>query len=501
MTIPHCDIWLAHIESSCRGHSPKPHKTDSTFIINVLAVKHRCTSTPSLCIATRRTLSQQERRMLRRAAPSSPTLSAVLGSLTQSTYRCAEPATLALATPPPQASSTPTCSPSVTSTGPNETPFRGKRSRTRRRTRAAGLRNAAQAARSRPPAGFWNTGQSCHLGATLTALAALPSMQRWARSRDSAIAEALRASVSGSRAPLDPRPAAAQIYASGWSARVAQDAHETLGRLLDALGDECHTRREPDQLPPPKSPLTGWSAVVRTCTKCGSSSDAILHSFRVLSLPLPTSNRSLISALLNAYASTDTNVEASCDTCERSQSHTRTHSIARFPSVLALHLQKAYLTSGCSVDATQFSTSFPEKLTLPRGTPIPVIQRPFRVDGHSSPRCISANGTTTSFPSGPYDTAKKHCSALKRSGVVQYSLRSVVQHFGGSGSSAHFIAVVSGGEGLSHEGLASLCGGRWWIVDDGRVARCDKATALNPRAAYLLFYEREDSATRDTGQS
>jgi hypothetical protein len=394
-------------------------------------------------------------------------------------------------------------------------------------------------------------------------------MQAWARDRDSVVADALRASAAGARRALDPRPAAEAIHSDGWSARDAQDAHETLGRLLDVLqhgevgGARWHRpgcRRGDDagaagiflasaglaaeaaaegdaaagaaagavggrvlprprvavgpaeaaatagstspslqlppplaEAPPPPPPLCGWSAVVRSCVTCGASSDAILHTFAMLSLPLPTSNRTLSRALLDAFASTDTGIEAHCDMCGTAEPHTRQHSIARFPPVLALHLQKAYLTSGDSISASRHATFFPEELTLPRGNPIPPTPKSrssFCSDrgGEAKARNGVGGGGTIASPDNPEPTR------VAGGGTVRYGLRSVVQHYGGSGSSGHFVAVVGGGEGTPADGLAGLCGGRWWIVDDGRVSRCQRSVALNPLAAYLLFYERDDSS-------
>lgn len=212
-----------------------------------------------------------------------------------------------------------------------------------------------------------------------------------------------------------------------------------------------------------ETPLCGWSGVVRTCATCGATGDAVLHTFSMLSLPLPAENRSLSSALLDAFASTDTGVEALCEMCGRNEPHVRRHSIARFPAVLALHLQKAYLLGGV-VQGSGHATVFPETLVLPRGNPVPRVKRVRagrNVNIHDTPRA----------------------------GVVRYELRSVVQHCGGTGRGSHFVAMVCGGEG---DGLAGVVSKKWWMVDDGRVSQCRREIALDPQKAYLLFYERED---------
>jgi ubiquitin C-terminal hydrolase len=321
-------------------------------------------------------------------------------------------------------------------------------------------------------------------------------MQRWIRSRDSAVARALCASAvgcadggaggAGTAQPLDPRAVAQQIDTGEWRAIEAQDAHETLGRLLTALEEEDRSLRVLDQPPPPRAPLYGWSTVIRTCETCGASSDAILQTFSVLSLPLPTSNRSLAPSFIDAFASTDVDVQAHCEMCGSNEPHSRMHSIARFPRVLVLHLQKAFLAPDESIDASQYSTTFPEVLILPRGNPVPPIPRKLRYheEAATANGRLVANGTFAQTPRPPPSTQHR--------GGVRYNLRGVVQHHGGAGSSAHFIAVVGGGAGSPEDGLAGLAGGRWWIVDDGRVRRGTRADALNSQSAYLLFYELMD---------
>lgn len=384
-------------------------------------------------------------------------------------------------------------------------------------------------------------------------------MQAWARRRDGAIADALRASAAGSRRALDPRAAAREIGGGGWEARVAQDAHETLGRLLDALqfgrvgagregevgvsrgleeavggeeevegmryvggggADVAGSSRDvsdlggggvrrraaaaaaaavvvadmQSQVADASPPLCGWTGVVRECGTCGEKGDAVLHTFAMLSLPLPTSDRTLSRTLLESFASTDTGVEAHCEVCRITGPHTRHHSIARFPRVLALHLQKAYLAAGDTVSAARYATHFPERLTLPRGNPVPVSKQ--RIDATAAGGSADTSGSGASAAGG---------------GTVRYRLRSVVQHYGGSGAAAHFVAVVGGGGGGSGggsstdgastgapaDGLAGLCGRRWWLVDDGRVRPCTRANALDPQSAYLLFYELVEAESDD----
>lgn len=95
--------------------------------------------------------------------------------------------------------------------------------------------------RQRPapaPRGLWSTGLSCHIGAAITSLSALPALRYWVRRADDGVLvryllDAAGAGVPGG--PLDPRPVAALLELSGWKPRYAQDAHETLSRILDLL--------------------------------------------------------------------------------------------------------------------------------------------------------------------------------------------------------------------------------------------------------------------------
>lgn len=368
--------------------------------------------------------------------------------------------------------------------------------------------------RARSPRGFWNMGRSCHLGATLAALAALPTFRAWACEQNSAIADALRASSgdiddrvgdtssirhatssprpSGRRAygqnsgsALDPRPAASSIESPSWRAHEAQDAHETLGRLVDALIKAREGARQLDRAPDPPPPLKGLTTVVRTCETCGASSDAILHSFSVLSLPLPFADRHLAPAIHEAFAGAETGIMARCDMCGTEEPHTRQHAVARFPKVLAVHLQKAYLCGGgTDVEASAYATVFPERLSLVRGPPVPVPQRM----GYQ--RASDAESPTSDDDRLSAAAVRRRSrEAQKPTGVVQYALKSVVHHLGGAGPSSHFVTTLSSTDSTPADGLAGLVGGSWWVVDDSTVRNCGRDRALNPRSAYMLFYE------------
>lgn len=342
------------------------------------------------------------------------------------------------------------------------------------------------------PRGLWNSGQSCHLGSAIVALSAIPALRDWLsqfnkhfESPFSILTNYLLqlAPASGYRRALDPRPALALLEQSGWKSRHAQDAHETMARVLEILEDgslmsddqrafplkvkKAHDLDCPSSLlclgrvQPVftnmrkrwgRSPFSALAASSNHCHSCGYESPTSLQSNFLLTLPVPRLEQTLSELLVNTWMSSE-QLEMRCDDCMTFGAHTRSSSITRFPEVLVLHLQKAiYLAGGVG--------SSHRHVALTRRLEIPVPG----VDGK-----------------------------VRR--VERYVLRSVVRHTGVANSrSSHFNAVVAQDcSNIAHGLLGLVATSRWWLVDDDHVLHCSDRLALNPAQAYLVVYDNRSS--------
>lgn len=347
------------------------------------------------------------------------------------------------------------------------------------------------------PRGVWSTGPTCHLGATLTALSASPSLRIWLSTRrkrtkqQSAIYEPLMHAAGGcnSTRSIDPRPALTVLEATGWKASHAQDAHETLGRILDILlepssnwynslgikdivnvlskkaagaGRERHDAVNPAVdfrmcLNAPAvhhekmAPFIGATISTKVCRFCGHVSPSQQVHTTVFSVPASTRDENVRMAFLREYSNSE-QLDIQCERCKRPVPHRLFTGIARYPKLLIIHLQRAFFSLG-SVGATHHQMVADEELVLPRSTlgKDPVL----------------------------------------RKAPVTYRIVSVVQHKGGAtGSNSHFTAAVSQQNSEACRGLRCALPSTWWMVDDGHVRLCTKECALHPRNSYLLLYER-----------
>lgn len=338
------------------------------------------------------------------------------------------------------------------------------------------------------PRGLWNTGQSCHLGAAITALSAIPSLRAWLLQmqceENSQIGllklYLLEAATSDKRGSLDPRPILQLLEQSGWKSRHAQDSHETIVRIIEMLDNWGGADRKTTsscgrgfehvptggssarnclgRLPVVPETVTRevrlpFSTVTSSsvrCHNCGYVSPRSFQNSYVVSLPISLQRQTLSKHFVQTNMTQET-VEMRCETCNVLNRHTRNLNIERLPKVLIVHLQKAVFASG-SVGATHGHVLFGEKLSLP----------------------LSAAGR-------------------RQYSVKTFTLRSVVRHHGGAtGRNGHFDCVVSQGSSAS-DGLVSLWNvARWWHVSDDSVRQCQALEACDPGPAYLVAYELDE---------
>lgn len=336
---------------------------------------------------------------------------------------------------------------------------------------------------ARTPRGLWNAGQSCHLGAAVTALSAVPKLRTWLERRKAPHSSLyavfqhylLEAATStGSRLGLDPRPLLSVLEKTGWKSRHAQDAHETMSRILDILegwklAEEKHDRKECSAAVLwPEAAVTGcrgrtklvnsnsrksllpYSMITSStnrCYRCGFSSPRSFQTCAMVMLPASNGSQTL-SSLFRKAQITEELVEMNCSECGELCPHIHSTDVERYPEVLILVVQRAsFIGRTTAVSTTNVPISSALTLPLAGGR-------------------ISERQTQT------------------------YSLRSVIRHWGGaSGHRSHFDAAIKQ-PGGNNCGLACVADvPRWWHVDDDRVRPISEAQACESGHAYLIIYD------------
>lgn len=337
------------------------------------------------------------------------------------------------------------------------------------------------------PLGLWNSGQSCHLGATITALSAVPILREWLKyqktvtnSPFSLLRRFLLDSIASpsNQCSLDPRPLLGMLEKSGWKSRHAQDAHETMARLLEILDDWCARASANDEahvrvctgvivrhaehgnadqvgsmevripLRRRRNPFSALLCTRKRCHRCGHEGPMSFQSSLMLTLPAPTQDVSLGELIVKTYMSLE-RVEARCDECSQIGIHTWMSGIRVLPEVLVVQLQKAVYVGG-GLGAATGKTAVPLILALP---------------------VRSDDGSIRRF----------EC----------FSLRSVIRHKGGMGRDSHFDSVVALDCDSCRFGLvASAQAQRWWHADDSTIEQCDYDMACNPKLVYMVIYEK-----------
>lgn len=279
----------------------------------------------------------------------------------------------------------------------------------------------------------------------MVALSAVPVLRDWVRQQDGAGDAAfallrqyllLLAPARGPTRAVDPRPVLKMLEGAGWKSRHAQDACETMARLLEIIED-CFLRECAERASRPRFTLGGEGDVIRgymgklpgvnawgrggwgrspfstitssstRCEQCGYISQTSFQQSIMLTLGLPAASEPLARQVVREYM-TDERVEMRCEQCMRYGLTTRRAGIAKLPEVLVLHLQKAIYMRGM-VGSAGRGAVFGRRLVLP----------------------VFADG------------------GLLR--VEEFRLRSVVRHHGTAGTwDSHFTALVGQGLSLIH---------------------------------------------------
>lgn len=331
------------------------------------------------------------------------------------------------------------------------------------------------------PRGLWNAGQSCHLGASVTALSASRSLRRWVERHEvSSQAQAtfahklklylLDAASSCQRHGLDPRPILRPLEATGWKSRHAQDAHDTMSRLLDVMqgwnkggyieippslnvvlkssqsSSLCHGRIECVKSWHTKkvAPFTMLTSSRKFCNACGYRSPMKIDSTNIGILPAFEEPRRLDRIFSEYYYSRE-NIEMRCDECNYHGTQQLTWDIKKLPEVLILYLPRAVYLSGLS---------------------------------RSNGRVVFSDRFRTN--EGFFNQI--------RGNYCDYRLRAVVKHHGAASGYSHFTSIVK-----QVSRLAKKKNGQganlWWLVDDDDVYPTTREFACDPTNAYMLIFD------------
>ncbi|KAI0559112.1 Ubiquitin carboxyl-terminal hydrolase [Gracilaria domingensis] len=274
---------------------------------------------------------------------------------------------------------------------------------------------------------------------------------------------------------LDPRPVLALLEKSGWKSRYAQDAHESMLRVLELVEDSisafpregrqrstfrmgksvqtpplCIGRTElamdwkRREVPPYISTTASWNH----CFSCGYTSPISLTESPMILVPVTERSKPLASLVTNAMYSR-TRVEMCCDGCGECCTHLHCSEVWRLPRALIILLQRAsYGSRGVSITRSQ--VWFYKYIN---------ITRPYRQENR---------------------------------GEVCYALRSVVRHAGSaSGYRSHYDCILRAPES-SVKGIdCADSSSRWWHVDDDHITRSSVQSACDTSHLYLLMFEME----------
>lgn len=340
------------------------------------------------------------------------------------------------------------------------------------------------------PRGMWNSGQSCHLSAIITALSALPSLRHWI-SNQTVLLNAPIVPLTNSilqaacgtdehDSAVDPRPVLSLLERDGWKSRFAQDAHETLLRVLELIEDyadvprpdlaaaqsvgwlvvrderrlmhcigrtEVVMERKLQRKPPYMSTTASWSV----CFQCGHTTPIVLTDSPMLVVSVTAKREKPLAALISNTMFCKTQVLMRCEGCGEQCTHLHCSEVWRFPKVLITLVQRGtYGALGVSISRTNVWFN----------------------------DCISIYG--------PYGRGQKRRE-------LRYGLRSVVRHVGGaSGYKSHYDCIVRCPEACGW----GLCGAdtkpQWWRVDDARITASGVRQACESSHAYLTLFELED---------
>ncbi|PXF46423.1 hypothetical protein BWQ96_03817 [Gracilariopsis chorda] len=343
--------------------------------------------------------------------------------------------------------------------------------------------------KAKQPRGMWNSGQSCHLSAIITALSALPALRHWISNQPPLhnapivpLTHSILQAACGTEehnVAIDPRPTLSLLERDGWKSRFAQDAHETLLRVLELVEDHVEEPRQAlvqtqsvgclvrderqlthcigrtkvvmewkrERKPPYTSTTASWSH----CFQCGYTTPLVLTDSPMMVVSATAEREKPLASLISHTMFSKTQVHMRCEGCGENCAHLHCSEVWRFPKVLITLVQRGmYGARGVSISRAK----------------------------------VWFNDSISIY--GPYGRGQRRRE-------LRYGLRSVVRHVGGaSGYKSHYDCIVRCPEATGW----GLCGvdskPKWWRVDDARVMASCMRQACESSHVYLTLFELED---------
>ncbi|XP_057634753.1 ubiquitin carboxyl-terminal hydrolase 17-like protein B [Chionomys nivalis] len=327
-----------------------------------------------------------------------------------------------------------------------------------------GLVAAELAARAKPRmswerfhsvgAGLQNTGNSCYLNAALQCLTHTPPLAKYMLSREHSQSCghqggcsmcAMEAHVTQSFCHSGEVMQPSKKLTGAFHKHKQEDAHEFLMFTLNAMHESClrgsKNSGAPTENSTPIHAIFGgsWRSQIK-CLHCQGTSDSF-NPFLDISLDIHAAQsvKQALEDLVQAEVLCGENAYH-CDHCQGKTTASKTLMVQTAPKVLMLVLNRFSVFTGNKVDR---KVSYPESLDL----------RPYMTQ-----------------PNG---------------GPLVYVLYAVLVHAGLTCHSGHYFCYVRAGNG------------KWYKMDDSKVARCDVTSVLS-EPAYVLLYVRETELEKDS---
>lgn len=303
-------------------------------------------------------------------------------------------------------------------------------------------------------AGLQNTGNSCYLNAALQCLTHTPPLANYMLSREHSQSCshqggcpicAMEAHVTQSFRHSGKVMQPSKKLTGAFHKHKQEDAHEFLMFTLNAMHESClrgskHSEAPSENSTPIHAIFGGsWRSQIK-CLHCQDTSDSF-NPFLDISLDIHAAQsvKQALEDLVQAEELCGENAYH-CDHCQGKTTALKTLTVQTAPKVLLLVLNRFSDFTGDKVDR---KVSYPESLDL-----------------------------------RPYMTQPNR-------GLSVYVLCAVLVHAGLTCYSGHYFCYVRAGNG------------KWYKMDDSKVARCDVTSVLS-EPAYVLFYVRETELEKDS---
>lgn len=303
-------------------------------------------------------------------------------------------------------------------------------------------------------AGLQNTGNSCYLNAALQCLTHTPPLANYMLSREHsqscshqggcpmcAMEVHVIRSFRHSGKVMQP----SKKLTGAFHKHEQEDAHEFLMFTLNAMHESClRGSKHSEALFETSTPIYAifggsWRSQIK-CLHCQDTSDSF-NAFLDISLNIHSvqSVKQALGDLVKAEELCGDNAYH-CDHCQGKTTALKTLVVQTAPKVLMLVLNRFSDFTGDKVDK---KVSYPASLDL----------RPYMTQPNRGP--------------------------------LVYALYAVLVHAGLTCQSGHYFCYVRAGNG------------KWYKMDDSKVARCDVTSVLS-EPAYVLFYVQETDLKKDS---